>query len=106
MPAWCNGRRSTMTSSGDVLGKSAAGGLIDRAAPSGRAEISHWPEWQTVLLTALLIAVLAALVLPPFVFLLKASIVVGDAQRAANGAWGISPRWWGTGISSPPVSIR
>ncbi len=86
MPAWCNGRRSTMTSSGDVLGKSAAGGLIDRAAPSGRAEISHWPEWQTVLLTALLIAVLAALVLPPFVFLLKASIVVGDSQR---GEWGL-----------------
>ena len=37
-------------------------------------------------MTALLIAVLAALVLPPFVFLLKASIVVGDAQR---GEWGL-----------------
>jgi iron(III) transport system permease protein len=38
---------------------------------------------QTLLLTALLIVVLAALVLPPFVFLLEASVV--DSQR--GGAW-------------------
>src|SRR3977135_3824496 len=38
------------------------------------------------LLAAVLIVVLAALVLPPFVFLLKASVAVGDAQSGAR--WG------------------
>ena len=42
--------------------------------------------YQTLLLAAVLIVVLAALVLPPFVFLLKASVV--DAQR--GGEWSLA----------------
>jgi ABC-type spermidine/putrescine transport system permease subunit I len=41
---------------------------------------------QTVILAALLMVVLAALVLPPFLFLLKASVV--DAQR--GGEWSLA----------------
>jgi iron(III) transport system permease protein len=42
---------------------------------------------QMPLLAAVLIVVLAALVLPPFVFLLKASVAVGDQQSGAR--WGL-----------------
>ena len=47
---------------------------------------SRLAAYQTLLLAAVLIVVLAALVLPPFVFLLKASIV--DAQR--GGEWSLA----------------
>jgi len=47
---------------------------------------SRLAVYQTLLLAAVLIVVLAALVLPPFVFLLKASIV--DAQR--GGEWSLA----------------
>jgi iron(III) transport system permease protein len=43
---------------------------------------SRLAAYQTLLLAAVLIVVLAALVLPPFVFLLKASVV--DAQRGSE----------------------
>ena len=46
---------------------------------------SRLASYQTLLLAAVLIVVLAALVLPPFVFLLKASVV--DAQR--GGEWSL-----------------
>lgn len=46
---------------------------------------SRLASYQTLLLAAVLIVVLAALVLPPFVFLLKAS--VADAQR--GGEWSL-----------------
>ena len=47
---------------------------------------SRLAAYQTLLLAAVLIVVLAALVLPPFVFLLKASVV--DAQR--GGEWSLA----------------
>jgi iron(III) transport system permease protein len=47
---------------------------------------SRLAVYQTLLLAAVLIVVLAALVLPPFVFLLKASVV--DAQR--GGEWSLA----------------
>ena len=47
---------------------------------------SRLAAYQTLLVAAVLIVVLAALVLPPFVFLLKASIV--DAQR--GGEWSLA----------------
>ena len=47
---------------------------------------SRLAAYQTSLLAAVLIVVLAALVLPPFVFLLKASVV--DAQR--GGEWSLA----------------
>jgi iron(III) transport system permease protein len=47
---------------------------------------SRLAAYQTVLLAAVLIVLLAALVLPPFVFLLKASVV--DAQR--GGEWSLA----------------
>ena len=45
---------------------------------------SRLAVYQTLLLAAVLIVVLAALVLPPFVFLLKASVV--DAQRGGDSS--------------------
>jgi iron(III) transport system permease protein len=47
---------------------------------------SRLAAYQTLLLAAVLIVVLAALVLPPFLFLLKASVV--DAQR--GGEWSLA----------------
>jgi iron(III) transport system permease protein len=47
---------------------------------------SRLAAYQTLLVAAVLIVVLAALVLPPFVFLLKASVV--DAQR--GGEWSLA----------------
>jgi len=47
---------------------------------------SRLAAYQTLLLAAVLIVVLAALVLPPFVFLLKASVV--DVQR--GGEWSLA----------------
>ena len=47
---------------------------------------SRLAAYQTLLLATVLIVVLAALVLPPFVFLLKASVV--DAQR--GGEWSLA----------------
>ena len=61
---------------------------------------SRLAAYQTSLLAAVLIVVLAALVLPPFVFLLKASCR-WTRNAAANGAWPISKRCWGAGASSP-----
>jgi iron(III) transport system permease protein len=58
-------------------------------SPRGPPLATLWSglaTYQTVLLAAVLIVVLAALVLPPFVFLLKASVV--DAQR--GGEWSLA----------------
>ena len=57
--------------------------------PRDRTIATLWSRlaaYQTLLLAAVLIVVLAALVLPPFVFLLKASVV--DAQR--GGEWSLA----------------
>lgn len=57
--------------------------------PRDPAIATRWSRlaaYQTLLLAAVLIVVLAALVLPPFVFLLKASVV--DAQR--GGEWSLA----------------
>ena len=77
-----------MTSSAEVAHQS---GSADRdqaglpRAPTFAALWSRLASYQTLLLAAVLIVVLAALVLPPFVFLLKAS--VADAQR--GGEWSL-----------------
>src|SRR5436190_23968013 len=63
---------------------------MDRSAlPRDPAIATLWSRlaaYQTLLLATVLIVVLAALVLPPFVFLLKASVV--DAQR--GGEWSLA----------------
>ncbi len=60
------------------------------AWPAGVAGESFWSRQsgrQTLLIAAVLIVILAALVLPPFLFLLKASVLVTDAQRGVS--WGL-----------------
>ena len=63
----------------------AADGEALRAEPIAALR-SRLSALQIPLLAAVLIVVLAALVLPPFLFLLKASVAVGDAQSGAR--WG------------------
>ncbi|HEX7204539.1 MAG TPA: ABC transporter permease subunit, partial [Xanthobacteraceae bacterium] len=78
-----------MTSSAE-LAPEARSAERDRAAlPRDPAIATLWSRlaaYQTLLLAAVLIVVLAALVLPPFVFLLNASVV--DAQR--GGEWSLA----------------
>src|SRR5215510_15088313 len=62
-------------------------------------------ERQTLLIAAMLTVVLAALVLPPFVFLLNASMVAAQ-NAAASGASSISLRYWGAGVSSRAAQTR
>ena len=77
-----------MTSSAEVAHQSRSADRDQAGLPRDPALATLWSRlasYQTLLLAAVLIVVLAALVLPPFVFLLKASVV--DAQR--GGEWSL-----------------
>ena len=77
-----------MTSSAEVAHQSRSADRDQAGLPRDPALATLWSRlasYQTLLLAAVLIVLLAALVLPPFVFLLKASVV--DAQR--GGEWSL-----------------
>jgi iron(III) transport system permease protein len=77
-----------VTSSAEVAHQSRSADRDQAGLPRDPAFATLWSRlasYQTLLLAAVLIVVLAALVLPPFVFLLKASVV--DAQR--GGEWSL-----------------
>jgi iron(III) transport system permease protein len=77
-----------VTSSAEVAHQSRSADRDQAGLPRDPALATLWSRlasYQTLLLAAVLIVVLAALVLPPFVFLLKASVV--DAQR--GGEWSL-----------------
>ena len=77
-----------MTSSAEVAHQSRSADRDQAGLPRNPALATLWSRlasYQTLLLAAVLIVLLAALVLPPFVFLLKASVV--DAQR--GGEWSL-----------------
>jgi iron(III) transport system permease protein len=77
-----------VTSSAEVAHQSRSADRDQAGLPRDPAFATLWSRlasYQTLLLAAVLIVVLAALVLPPFVFLLKAS--VADAQR--GGEWSL-----------------
>ena len=57
----------------------------DRPAAAGH---SRWAARQTAILAALLIVVLAALVLPPFVFLIEGSLTIAGPTPSTS-AWGL-----------------
>ena len=78
-----------MTSSAEVAHESRSADRDPAGLPRDPALATLWSRlasYQTLLLAAVLIVVLAALVLPPFVFLLKASVV--DAQ--SGGEWSLA----------------
>jgi iron(III) transport system permease protein len=77
-----------VTSSAEVAHQSRSADRDQAGLPRDPTFATLWSRlasYQTLLLAAVLIVVLAALVLPPFVFLLKASVV--DAQR--GGEWSL-----------------
>jgi iron(III) transport system permease protein len=77
-----------VTSSAEVAHQSRSADRDQAGLPRDPTFATLWSRlasYQTLLLAAVLIVVLAALVLPPFVFLLKAS--VADAQR--GGEWSL-----------------
>ena len=77
-----------MTSSAEVAHQNRSADRDQAGLPRDPTLATLWSRlasYQTLLLAAVLIVVLAALVLPPFVFLLKAS--VADAQR--GGEWSL-----------------
>jgi iron(III) transport system permease protein len=77
-----------VTSSAEVAHQSRSADRDQAGLPRDPTLATLWSRlasYQTLLLAAVLIVVLAALVLPPFVFLLKASVV--DAQR--GGEWSL-----------------
>ena len=77
-----------MTTSVEVAREVRSADRVPAASPRDPVATlwSRLATYQTSLLAAVLIVVLAALVLPPFVFLLKASVV--DAQR--GGEWSLA----------------
>jgi len=78
-----------VTTSVEVARKVRSADRVPAASPRDPVIATLWSRlaaYQTSLLAAILIVVLAALVLPPFVFLLKASVV--DAQR--GGEWSLA----------------
>jgi iron(III) transport system permease protein len=78
-----------VTSSAELAHEIRSAGREQAASPRDPTIATFWSRlaaYQTLLLAAVLIVVLAALVLPPFVFLLKASVV--DAQR--GGEWSLA----------------
>ena len=78
-----------MTSSVEIAREIRSADRVPAAAPRDPVIATLWSRlaaYQTFLLAAILIVVLAALVLPPFVFLLKASVV--DVQR--GGEWSLA----------------
>ena len=78
-----------MTTSAEVAREVRSAERVPAASPRDPVVATLWSRlatYQTSLLAAVLIVVLAALVLPPFVFLLKASVV--DAQR--GGEWSLA----------------
>ena len=78
-----------MTTSVEVAREIRSADRDPAASPRDPVIATLWSRlaaYQTSLLAAVLIVVLAALVLPPFVFLLKASVV--DAQR--GGEWSLA----------------
>jgi iron(III) transport system permease protein len=77
-----------VTSSAEVAHQTRSADRDQAGLPRDPTLATLWSRlasYQTLLLAAVLIVVLAALVLPPFVFLLKASVV--DAQR--GGEWSL-----------------
>jgi iron(III) transport system permease protein len=78
-----------VTTSVEVAREIRSADRVPAASPRDPVIATLWSRlaaYQTFLLAAVLIVVLAALVLPPFVFLLKASVV--DAQR--GGEWSLA----------------
>ena len=78
-----------MTSSVEIAREIRSADRVPAAAPRDPVIATLWSRlaaYQTFLLAAILIVVLAALVLPPFVFLLKASVV--DVQ--SGGEWSLA----------------
>lgn len=78
-----------MTSSAEIAHEIQSDDRERAASPCDPTIATLWSRlstYQTLLLAAVLIVVLAALVLPPFVFLLKASVV--DAQH--GGQWSLA----------------
>ena len=75
-----------MTTSADLAHDIRSAGENRTALPADSAVTALWARlsaYQTLVLAMLLIVVLAALVLPPFLFLLKASIV----DSRGGGEW-------------------